>query len=438
MIQDLAANPFVTASSPMIGFMPVSVAPARELSLRIYRFLIEGIREEDQTHGARFVERFLEGPQRMWGQIDTTIRSLPDMWSITKCEDRFLPYLKWIVGWTSELDYITDELDAATLRRLIATSVPFWKIRGTEDALTEILRLTTAARVRLWTWFDLRFISDETALGEENQGYDPWVLDLPGPDAFAENQMNVRIVDDGTLNHRLVRNLVKLTRPSGERITISYIGFLDLFNVDDDSSQWTTVTSFLLLPPTVANGSMTLASGNYVFANPSAAFSWQNYVVSVRAKGTKIAVDGYFTAAGDSYLVLVDVENNRVEIYVHVAGVPTLLGFVDVFSLEGAFGTPFPSGHFGTLHGWILDPELFYTVRVAFVPENAQTRITVWLDGNFIISVVDGSHAQGTIALPGVYSSGDTVIAEVEMFFNPLEEDFVDIVIGSGDEDDEE
>jgi phage tail-like protein len=422
MIQDLANNRFLTASSPMIGFIPPSGKTARELSLRIYKFLIEGIREEDQTHGARFVERFLEGPQEVWNGIDASIRSLPDMWSVTRCVDRLLPYLKWIVGWTSELDYITDDLDAATLRRLIATSVPFWKIRGAEEGLAEILRLTTAARVRIWTWFDLRYISDETALGEENQGYDPWMIDLPGPSGYEEHQMNVRIVDDGTLNRRLVRNLVKLTRPAGERITISYIGFLDLFDTDDDTAQWSNVTAPVPLPvtsPTVANGVMTIAgydgSGyRYVRANPSGALNWQNYVVSARMRGPLMIFEAYWSAYGDSYLVYAQAPAT-IAVFRFVAGTPTPIAMITTFY---------------ALDGLILDPTQFYMLRAAFVPEGGQTRITVWLDGNFVLTVLDGAHTKGSIALPGVFMPAPYAfeVAEVEMFFNPLDEDFIDIV----------
>lgn len=439
-IQDLAGNPFITASGPMIGFMPASESSSRALSLRIYRFLIEGIREEDQTRGARFVERYLEGPQAAWGRIDGTIRSLPDMWSITKCDDRFLPYLKWIVGWTSELDYITDDLDASTLRRLIAASVPFWKIRGSEDALTEILRLTTAARLRVLTWFDLRYISDETGLSEEHEDHDPWMIDLPGADARAENQMNVRIVDDGSLNRRLVRNLVRLTRPGNERVTISYLGFLDLFTTDDDSSQWAERTgpygegSLVFTSPVVDGGVMTLSSTTSVFANPHAASDWQNYTVSVKLRGATSVLEVYRTGDGDSYAVLIDTGLNTIGLYKFVAGAPTLINYAQTFIAatpgEGGFGGGVGSG------GWDLRADEFYTLRVSLVPEAGATQITVWLDGNFALSALDATHAHGSVGLVGLYSAAAPMgVSDVELFFNPMQEDFIDIVTGAEDDD---
>lgn len=416
-IQDLAGNLFSTQSSPMIGFTPGAL-PTRELSLRIYPFLLEGIREQDQVSGARFVERFLEGPQQRWEQTDAAIRSLPNMWSVTKCEDRFLPYLKWIVGWTSALDYVTDDLDSTGLRRLIAASVPFWRIRGSEEALKDILRLTTAQRVRIWNWFDLRFVVDEIGIGEEAQGHDPWIINLPGAPDNEERTLNVRIVDDGTLNHRLVRNLAKLTRPSGERIVINYLGLLDLFETDDDTAQWDDAPVPFPVPtvrPTVANGLMTISGGGatycYVRSNPSGALSWRNYVVSARMRGEVSAIEVYWSGFGDSYLVLVQPSTQVIALYAMVAGSPTPL-----FVVQPAID----------MAGLILDPDVFYMLRVALSAEAGQTRIAVWLDGNFVGSALDSSHTQGAIAFPSsIYSSTTSDIAEVEMFFSPLEEEIV-------------
>lgn len=417
-IQDLANNPFSTASSPMIGFMEAAPSTLRALSLQIYRFLIEGIREEDQTNGARFVERFLQGPQEAWARTDIAIRSLPDMWSVTRCADRFLPFLKWIVGWTSELDYVTDELDSTTLRRLIAASVPFWKIRGTEEALADILQLTTAARLRIWDWFDLRYIVDEIGMGEEAQGHDPYMINLPGPPDNEERTINVRIVDDGTLNRRLVRNLAALTRPSGERILINYLGFLDLFETDDDTSQWDDVDLSLLGPvprerPTVANGIMTIqpvvTGYTYVAANPAGASSWHDYVVSARMRGPIMMIEGYQQGFGNSYLVYVQVPSD-----------------VSLFAFVGGSVTPLAAVNVTAAFGWVLLPDLFYMLRLQLSAEGGQTRVSLWLDGVLIASVLDSTWSQGTVALPsGIFSPVASDIAEIEMFFIPLEEESV-------------
>lgn len=404
-IQDTAGNLLSTQTSPMIGFIEQD-AGDDALALRIYPFLIEVIREADQVEGNQFVERFLEGPQAVWDDIDAKIKALPDLWSVTAIEDRLLIYLKWIVGWTSELDNITDDLDAATLRRLVASSVPFWKRRGTEDAMIDILRLTTGARLRVWNWFDLRWVLGETAVGESWRGYDPWMLSLPGPLNYDEHRSNVRIVDDGTLNRRLVRNLVRLTRPGGERITISYIGFLDQFIVADDDSQWshnevgTTV---------VAGGTMTLSNGEDAVSIAPGADDWLNYTWTGRVRGNG-EIQFYRTASTDYYFVTIDIVANTLSLGYYLAGAPTVLGTVDILAVFGAE----------------LKADLFYAIRMEVLPDAGQTRIRVYWDANKAFEVVDPTHAQGSVgfaSLPG----GDFEVADVEVFFNPLEEDIIDI-----------
>lgn len=404
-IQDVAGNPLITQTSPMIGYIPIDVLTGQELALRIYPFIIETIRQEDQDNGDQFVERFLNGPQGIWYTIDAKIKSLPSLWSVTDIDDEFLPYLKWIVGWTSVLNYITDDLDSATLRRLIAASVPFWKERGIEQSIIDILRLTTAARLRVWNWFDLRIIVGEMAVGEEHKGYDPWMISLPGPPGYEENKYNVRIVDDGSLNRALVRNLVKLTRPGGERVTISYIGFLDLFNVDDDDSQWshndvgTTV---------VEEGLMKLSGGEDAVISLDGADSWMNYVVTARVKG-ECFFHFYRTASTDFYYAHLDIANNALRVGVTLAGTPTILSSIDMYTTFGVY----------------LDADLFYALRVEVIPETTQTRIKVYFDACQAFSLTDSTHVQGSVGF--LSGSGTLEIDEVELFFNPLETDEIDI-----------
>jgi phage tail-like protein len=400
-ITDIAGNAFESLTSPMIGYVEPVVTSTRELNLRIYNFLIESIREEDQLRGNRFVERYLEGPQAAWLKTDRAIRALPLMWSVTDCDDRVLPLLKWIVGWTSELDYITDELDSVTLRRLIAASVPFWRVRGTEDALVEILRLTTGARLRIFNWFDVRWISGDTGIGEEHQGHDSWLFDI---DDNAET--DVRIVDDGTLNRRLVRNLVKLTRTSGERFVIHYLGLLDQFVTDTDDSQW--AVSEGAERATVAGGKMTLGTDSSVYVNLDGASSWQNYVVTFRVKSAAAMVQFYRTGDGDNYYVTLEAASNVVRLGKHLAGTATVLATVSL--------TPF---------NIFVSADLFYALRVEVTPEANSNRIQVYVDANLVVSALDASHAQGSIAVVGSYATS-TELDEVELFFNPMTEDVVD------------
>lgn len=416
-IQDLAGNIFQTASTQMIGFVPISASSdERRLALRIYRFLIEGIREADQVDGQRFVERFLEGPQGVWEGIDASIRSLPDMWSIVKCNDRFLVFLKWIVGWTSELDYITDDLDSVTLRRLIATSVPFWKIRGTEEAIADILQLTTASRTRVFDWFDFRYVADVTSLGEAVEGHDAWALPLPGAPDYVERQINVRIVDNGLLNRRLVRNLCALTRPGGERIRISYLGFLDLFEVDDDASQWTVAAG---PSPTVSDGAMTVAVGQNLHANPNGSDAWRNYIVSVVFTAPALAFSFYRVSDDDCYIV--SVQGSQVVLYSLVGGV-TLTPLATAIT----YAPYYPVVPSLQPNSWLATTTK-NTLRVQANAEGGATRIAVWLNANVLLSVLDSTFMEGSFGFLGATVGLPMVVHDVEMRFLPFDEDFIDI-----------
>lgn len=411
-IQDLSGNPLITQTSPMIGFQPIPESVA-VLNLDMYRFIIEVIREEDQRKGGKFLERYLKGPQEVWKTITDSIINTKTLWSVADIDDRFLPFLKRIVGWTPDLDSITGALDALTLRRLIAASVPFWKRRGPEDAIEDILRLVTTARLRIFNWFDLRIIMDETALGEDWNGYDPWMVDVAG-----ETEYNIRIVDDGTLNRQLIRDLARLTRPVGETVVISYIGFLDQFKTDNDNSQWTDEPDPLGLSggastSTVSGGAMMLNNGGAyeeTYVDLPGVTSWFDYTITWRIRGTNYRCIFYRTSNGDFYEVVVR-PSGTVHLQQAVAGVISIL---DTFDLTTLPTLPLS--------------DVYNAIRVEAIPEGAQTRIKIYFEALQIMSYLDSSHSQGTVGIGHEDSANDFVVLdEVELFFNPLESDTISI-----------
>jgi hypothetical protein len=384
----------------MIGFQPL-IGETGALNLDMYRFLIAIIREEDQINGDKFIQRYLQGPQLLWKQTVATARYIPVLWDVANVPDQYLWYLKDIVGWTKELDEITSRLDPLTLRRLIAASVAYWKRRGPEDAVIDLISLVTGARCRIWNWFDYRIVLDESAFGEDWNGYDPWMASLPGPPNDDEMRSNIRVVDDGTLDHELVVALAKLGRPAGERIEVSYIGFLDLFGVDDDLSQWDETDGV-----TVADGKMTLATGESAFANLESSQDWANYVVTARLMGDGV-FQAYRTGSGDYYYAQLDVDFNQILVGVVVAGVPTVLATVNM-----------------ALYSVMLHDDVHYSLRLELSPEAGQTRFNVYFESALISSVLNPVHSQGSRGFSGV---GGLEVDEVELFFNPLETDTIDI-----------
>lgn len=406
LIEDLYGNSIETQSSPMIGFIE-SEPEAPALRLDAYKFIIEIIRQEDQKNGNLFLKRFMGGPQESWARTNDSILNLKSLWNVSTIDDSLLPYLKQIVGWTPDLDVITDSLDAITLRRLIAASVPFWKRRGPEDSIEDILRLTTTARVRTWNWFDLRIVMDETAFGEDWNGYDPWMVDDAG-----ERQYNIRIVDDGTLDHDLVMNLAQLTRPSGETVTVSFIGFLDQFQTDADNSQWADEPNPLMLNggasvSTVANGSMSLgplARYEEAYVSLGAAEDWTNYVATFRLRGSNYRIVFYRSGNGDFYEVLA-APSGVVTLTRSVAGTRATLATFDLADLLVE-----------------LHDDVFNAFRVEATPEGNSTHIKVYFESVAIIDTTDATLFQGTIGIGHTNDTGAFVVLdEAELFFNPLQ-----------------
>ena len=75
-----------------------------------------------------------------------------------------------------------------------------------------------------------------------------------------------------------------------------------------------------------------------------------------------------------------------------------------------------------------LKDDLFYAIRVEAIPEAGSTRIRVYFDANLIIDVLDASHVQGSIGVAKEGGAGHfVVLAEAELFFNPLASDTIDI-----------
>lgn len=407
VISDMSGNKFANpAIVAMIGFLPGAPVEAFQ-KLQMYMFLLEGIRQEDQDNGNQFVERLFNGPQQLWEATTQQILAVPKIWSLEQTPDVVLPFLKDIVGWTKKLNPITDRMDADTLRRLISVSVPFWKQRGIDDIIEDILRLLTGTRVRVLDWFWYRWILDETQMSEEHDGLDPYLLDTPGEGPDVQTYA-VRIVDNGNLDYVVIRNVLKLTRPIGERIEVAYIGFYDRFEVDGDKVQWLDTSGVsAVLNRRFSMTDEAIDEDTKVILEP--AIDWADYVVTFRIRGDgSYYMDAYRFDSGDV---------NAYRLVVAFNGVISLLVLQDGNSALLAQYIAAP----GT-----FDPAAFHSFRIALTVDAPNTNIKVYWDSNLIIEASDGTLSRGTIAV-GHASGGTVEVSEVEMFFNPMKTDFIDI-----------
>jgi len=414
-IQDTVGNVLITQSSPMIGYVPVDIQ--QELSLSIYKFIIQIIRTEDQNNGNKLLERLLNGCQQRWQSTDANIKNLTSLWSISDIDNEYLKYLKWIVGWTSELDSITNGLDNLTLRRLISASIPFWKKRGVEDAIKDVLQLATGSRLRIWNWFDFKFIVEETVLSEDNQGRDPWMLSLPGAPGYVEKNYEIRIVDDGNIDRTLVVDLAKLTRPSGERVTISYIDFLDLFTIENDTSQW-------LVPDLSGGGIMNILNGYMNFGNDSGTIStytnvpntdWDEIVFSTRLK--------FETATSPIFRMIFNYVDENNFYYIRIYPYGGITTDIHIRKVKDGIVTTIDSD---TINLQLFE-NVWYMFRVTCTNINDTKEIKFFIDSVEYLSHIDTSLTINSGKTGFRVTNMKIYIDEVEIFELPLETDFIDI-----------
>lgn len=413
-IADQSGNLFATPTIvAMIGFIQGDPAPVVQ-ALDMYYFLLAGIRDEDQNNGGQFVQRLLVGPQQVWEATTRQALAIPQLWNLEVTPDIVLQYVKDIVGWTKKYDPITMKLTNDALRRLISVSVPFWKQRGTDDIIEDILRMITGTRVRVLDWFWYRWILGETQLGEDHDGIDPWLLSTPGEGPDAQTYV-VRVVDDGTLDYDLINAVLRLTRPCGERVEVDYVNFQDDFPVDGAKDQWTDVSGL----SDVSGRHLTLGDAGIdeeTIATPSYTQSqsvdWSNYTVTFRIKGTgDYYMDVYRTDVGGGQV-------NCYRIWVSISG-----GSITIDDTSGG----------GTLDAFYpteaLQPNVHYTIRVVvtpLLPDSNVNDIKVYFEADMIMHDIDGANTQGTIGI-GHAAGGTVSLSEVEMFFNPMKTDFIDI-----------
>lgn len=411
VILDNYLNPLsVPVTTPFLGFIS-KLPTAKKLNLLMYNFLIRSLRDEDAKNGILFLQRFVQGPQTIWDSTVDTIYDIPSLWSAIDAPDNTLQFLKRIVGWTRQYDDITNLLSTPILRRLIASSVAFWKERGPESSIEDILTLLTGARCYVQNWFELRAIEDETEIGEDQDGIDFHLLGNAEDGSIDPYTYDVRIVDDeNSLNRTLVKKLVQLTRPVGERVNIYYLAFLDQFDSDGDDTQWDIGVG------NVADGVYRLVPGDGLTHTPALnALDWDNYVVSWKIRGQgKFRLFFYDVGVGDYYCVEIYTTTgstpNTVKIFKAIAGTETNIGSVGVYT---------------TFKTQIYD-NTFYTFRIEVSNGGGDVNsICIYLDAERILSIKDSDQAQGSIGFQSLV--GFAELSQVELFLLPMQTDFIDI-----------
>lgn len=167
----------------------------------IWRFLIQSLRDLDRHVNDLFVWRFLRGPQFEWEATYRRIQSLAELNDPELTPADALPYLKWLVGLTSKLDFLTGGLAEEDLRRLISIAARMWKFKGTPKGFVETLEAMSARQVRFLDWFFFRTIIGEMEIGHAELDVDIWLLDQPGmsPAVYPDGLTVFKALDMGVL-----------------------------------------------------------------------------------------------------------------------------------------------------------------------------------------------------------------------------------------------
>lgn len=174
-IRDYAHNPISPSSASFAGWGAAEVFPHD-----IYSFLIESLRQCDRDAGDLLVLRFLEAPQSEFEDTYERIKSLLRLYDPETTPAAALNYVKWIVGFTSRLDFLTGGLSESELRILISIGARMWKYKGTDAALAYALEAFSAYPIRVLPWFFFRTLVDEVEIGRAELDVDPWLIDQPG------------------------------------------------------------------------------------------------------------------------------------------------------------------------------------------------------------------------------------------------------------------
>jgi phage tail-like protein len=174
-IQDYALNPIDANSASFAAFGAADVFPHD-----IYSFLIESIRIADRDLADLFLLRYLEAMQSEFEDTYERIESLRNLLDPDLCPVEGLKYLKWIVGFTSRLDFLTGDLSEDQLRLLISIGARMWKLKGTDAGLAFAIGAVSTYPVRILPWFFFRTLVDEVEVGRAELDVDPWLIDRPG------------------------------------------------------------------------------------------------------------------------------------------------------------------------------------------------------------------------------------------------------------------
>ena len=256
-----------------------------------------------------------------------------------------------------------------------------------------MINLLTSERSVVWSWFDKRILSGEdigvsTVYSEQRQGRDPYLIEMPSASSLPQYWSTVRVVTPD--DKQLLRDILTLMRPVGERLEIIYLNLLDRFNVQDDLTQWDRFGSVQV---TVENGSLNLidsASLQGVTCKVSNATTWEHYVISARVRGSESVSDTVWfgvmfyiePTAINGYFASISIKDNKLYFGRLDSSVPTIEASFDFHSV-----------------GYALQADVWYGLRVECIPGTTATRFRIHMNGVERINTTHSTYEEGTVGV---------------------------------------
>jgi phage tail-like protein len=370
--------------------------------INVYRSLIKPLRDIDKT---KFLERYCTGIQTEAELIEANIEEILTQIDIDLIRADLLQYKLPQVGFTKEYRHITDRLGETDLRRLLGAAILLWKFKGSKRGLPEAVRFLTGAEPTYSDWFHFRYILGEAFIGEDQKGYDPYIIGGQISE-YDEQVSNLRVMNDGNLDKQMLVDVCQLERPVGERLEVVVLDFLDNFRFTRD--RWTNAW-----PPaaTIVDGEFQLEPScgetpNITVVSDTSLVD-MNYMslFRVATAGDKMYLDFYVESTSYFY---------RLELTVTASGP----GNVTLKRVSG--GPPSTIVNQATTIPLVAGAD--YKLRVITENVGSDVYITVYLDSNkqFEYKDAGSSVTYGGCTFWNPNVSGNVYIDNVEIWRHPL------------------
>lgn len=314
----------------------------------IFRFIIRSLRDLDSNTaagGTRLMERFLQGPQEIWGNLHRAGLKLQTLFDPEVIEAEFLPSLARLVGFGRDLTEIIGLANEDELRKIVAGAVLYWYYRWLDFGITSAIRLVTGNRFKVRDYLDFRFIVGETAIEEDLRNTDPNMISVKTRNLFRQGTDGISRFDSTPYGFSSLSVL-----PNEDDVG----GFIVIF---DDTGSPTLNGLFKIVSVDVEAEVWTVGDGDF-FARSASNLSWfiafpyDEYLTEIRVVDEKTGQGAINRDLLEKLLIPQRPNSERFNV--------VYVDFMDLFQVNNDLGMWEDAGY-GAYGAQVLDGEL--TIR---------------------------------------------------------------------------